>query len=51
MYHQIDQLEKTKVNVKKYSKRYEAFFPFLLLSLIFLGMDVLLRETLLRRIP
>ena len=39
------------MNVKKYSKRYEAFFPFLLLSLIFLGMDVLLRETLLRRIP
>lgn len=51
VYHQIDQLEKTKMNVKKYSKRYEAFFPFLLLSLIFLGMDVLLRETLLRRIP
>ena len=51
IYKDIDKLEKTKMNVKKFSKRYEAFFPFLLLSLIFLGMDVLLRETLLRRIP
>lgn len=39
------------MNVKKYSKRYEAFFPFLMLSLVLLFMDALLRDTLLKRIP
>ena len=51
VYKQIDTLEKTKMNVKKYSKRYEAFFPFMLFSVIFLFMDILLRKTLLKRIP
>ncbi len=51
VYHQIDQLEKTKMNVRKYSRRYEAFFPFLLISVLALMLEVLLRNTLLRRIP
>ena len=51
VYKQIDTLEKTKMNVKKYSKRYEALFPFMLFSVIFLFMDILLRKTLLKRIP
>ena len=51
VYKQIDTLEKTKMNVKKYSKRYEAFCPFMLFSVIFLFLDILLRKTLLKRIP
>ena len=51
VYKQIDTLEKTTMNVKTYSKRYEAFFPFMLFSVIFLFMDILLRKTLLKRIP
>jgi Ca-activated chloride channel family protein len=32
IYRDIDQLEKTKMNVKKFSKRYEAFQPFAILA-------------------
>jgi len=51
VYKEIDKLEKTKMNVKKYSKRYEAFGIFLLLSLLALIFEVTLRNTYLQRIP
>ena len=51
IYDDIDKLEKTKLNVKKFSKRYEAFAPFAWAALITLLVDVLLRTTVLRRIP
>lgn len=51
IYADIDKLEKTRLNVKKYSKRYEAFAPFAILALISLLLEVLLRTTVLRRIP
>lgn len=51
IYADIDKLEKTKLNVKKFSKRYEAFAPFALAALLTLLMEVLLRTTVLRRIP
>lgn len=51
VYKEIDKLEKTKMNVKNYSKRYEAFGAFLLLSLLALLLEVLLRNTYLQRIP
>lgn len=47
----IDKLEKTKLNVKKFSKRYEAFAPFAWAALLTLLLEVLLRTTILRRIP
>ncbi|MBP1531012.1 MAG: VWA domain-containing protein [Bacteroidaceae bacterium] len=51
VYREIDKLEKTKLNVKKFSKRYEAFAPFALASALLLLLELLLRVTLLRRIP
>ena len=51
VYKEIDKLEKTKMNVKKYSKRYEAFGIFVLLSLLSLVLEIVLRNTYLQRIP
>ena len=51
IYKEIDKLEKTKMNVKTYSKQYEAFGIFILLSLLALIFEVTLRNTYLQRIP
>ena len=51
VYQEIDKLEKTKMNVKQYSKRYEAFGMFLLISVLCLLLEILLRNTILKRIP
>ena len=51
IYNDIDKLEKTKMEVKKFSKRYEAFQPFALAAIISLLLELLLRNTVLRRIP
>ena len=51
IYKDIDQLEKSKMEIKKYSKRYEAFVPFTFLALFCLILELLLRITWLRRIP
>lgn len=49
IYKDIDQLEKTRLNVKKFSKRYEAYQPFALLALLALIAECLLRLTIFRR--
>jgi len=51
IYNEIDQLEKTKIEVKEYSRRSEEFIPFALLALAFLLSEVLLRNTILRNLP
>jgi Ca-activated chloride channel family protein len=51
IYQDIDKLEKTKMDVKKFSKRYEAYQPFAILLLVVLLLEVVLRTTVLRRIP
>ena len=51
VYQEIDKLEKTKMNVKEYSKRYEAFLPFALAACLLLLVELLLRETILKKIP
>ena len=51
VYQQIDKLEKTKMNVKEYSKRYEAFAPFALAACLLLLIELLLRETWLKTVP
>ncbi len=50
IYKDIDALEKSKLNVKKYSKRYEAFMPFAFAALIALLLEALLRLTVLRKL-
>ena len=51
VYQEIDKLEKTKMNVKEYSKRYEAFLPFALAACLLLLIELLLRETILKKLP
>ncbi len=51
IYNEIDKLEKTKFNVKEYSKKNEEYRLFALLALLVFLLEFLLRHTLLRRIP
>ena len=51
IYHDIDKLEKSKLNVTHFAKRYEAFQPFVLAAFLILLLEVLLRLTWLRRMP
>ncbi len=50
IYKDIDKLEKSRLNVKKFSKKYEAYQPFILAALLVLIMELLMRLTILRRI-
>lgn len=51
IYTDISKLEKSRINVTNYSKSYEYYQPFLLWAIIFLILEILLRITVLRRIP
>lgn len=51
IYARIDEMEKSKMEVKKYRKKNEEFIPFLLLALGILLIEVLTRYTVLRSIP
>ena len=51
IYKDIKKKKKSKMEIKKYSKRYEAFVPFTFLALFCLILELLLRITWLRRIP
>ena len=51
IYRSIDKLEKTKLNVKKYSKKYEAYQLFAAIGILSLLLEILLRITVFRRIP
>ena len=51
IYHEIDQLEKSKIDVQLYSRHYEDYQKFALGALIALLLEVLLRITIFRRIP
>jgi len=51
IYKEIDQLEKSKLNVKTFSKRYEAYQPFAVVAILALLLEILLRITIFRRIP
>jgi Ca-activated chloride channel family protein len=51
IYQQIDQLEKTRLDVKQFSKKKEEYFPFLLAAMLILLSEVFLRYTLFRTIP
>ncbi|MGG6544754.1 UNVERIFIED_CONTAM: VWA domain-containing protein [Prevotella sp. 15_C9] len=51
IYKDIDKLEKTKIENKNYGKRYEAYMPFAFFALVIFLMEILLRITVLKRIP
>jgi len=50
IYQDIDKLEKSRMNVKKFSKRYEAYQPFAIVALLALILEILLKLTVLRKI-
>jgi Ca-activated chloride channel family protein len=51
IYKEIDKLEKSKINSKKFSKKYDMFQPFALAAFIVLLIEVLLRITIFRKLP
>lgn len=51
IYQDIDKLEKTKLEVKKFSKHYEAYQPFAIAAILCLLLEIILRITWFRRIP
>lgn len=51
IYKEIDKLEKSKLNVKKFSKRYEAYQPFALAAVIILLLEILLSITTFKKLP
>ena len=50
IYSDIDKLEKSRILVKKFSKKYEAYQPIAIAALLMLLLEMLLRLTLLRRL-
>jgi Ca-activated chloride channel family protein len=51
IYQEIDKMEKTKLHSEHYSTKTEEFPPFLLAALVLLLMELILRITVLRRLP
>ena len=48
---EIDQMEKSKISVREFSRREEEYLPFALWAIALLLVHVLLRQTILRNIP
>ncbi|WP_320113555.1 VWA domain-containing protein [Draconibacterium orientale] len=51
IYKEIDALEKSKIEVREFSRKSEEFMPFALLGALFLIVSLFLRLTILRSIP
>lgn len=51
IYKEIDQLEKSKMSVKKFKKKFDAFPPFVMAAALALLLELLLHITIFRRIP
>lgn len=51
IYAEIDEMEKTKIRVQEYSKKSEIYLPFALVAFLALLGEVVLRNTILRKLP
>jgi Ca-activated chloride channel family protein len=51
IYAEIDQMERTKLNVRQYNRRSELFEPFALAALVVLVLELLMRMFVLKRLP
>ncbi len=51
IYKEIDQLEKSKIEVREFSRRSEEFIPFAVAGILLLILSLLLRTTIFRSIP
>ena len=51
IYQDIDKMERTKFNVKQFSRRGELYQPFALAALVVMLLEILLRTVVLKRLP
>jgi Ca-activated chloride channel family protein len=51
IYQEIDRLEKSKIDVTEFQKKYEEFLPLALLALVLLVLEIFLRNTVFRTLP
>ena len=51
IYKEIDKLEKSKLSVKTYSKKYDAYQPFAMVAILLLLLEILLKITVFRKLP
>ncbi len=51
IYEEIDQLEKSKIDVTEFSRKHEEFLPLALLALLLFGLEILFKNTIFRTTP
>lgn len=51
IYREIDQLEKSKIDVTEFHKKTEVFYPFVLIALLLFALEILLKYTIFRSTP
>lgn len=51
VFKKIDKLEKTRMDVERYTRTEEAFMPWLIIAFIIFGIELLMRYIVLKRIP
>ncbi|MCQ2229346.1 MAG: VWA domain-containing protein [Bacteroidales bacterium] len=51
IYEEIDEMEKTILDVREYTKKTEEYLPFAIVALLLLLLEVVLRNTILRTLP
>jgi Ca-activated chloride channel family protein len=51
IFDEIDKLEKSKIDIQEFRKKYEMFLPFALIAMALFGLEILLRYLVFRRIP
>ncbi len=51
IFKEIDKLEKSKINVQQFRKKYELYFPFALAALLLFVLEISLRYVVFRRLP
>ncbi|MBO7315666.1 MAG: VWA domain-containing protein [Paludibacteraceae bacterium] len=51
IYAEIDQMEKTKIAVKEYKKKTEIYLPFAIVAFLLIVVEVILKNTVLKKLP
>lgn len=51
IYSEIDQMEKTKIAVKEYKKKTEIYLPFAIVAFLLIVVEVILKNTVLKKLP
>ncbi len=50
VYSEIDQLEKSKIDVRQFTRKQEEYLPLAIIAFVFLALEILLRYTILRKL-